>query len=147
MSSTATNSPMVELRTFAFCLVDVATAHPVPMDKAPPVWPLIFWCVANEASTCQCNTPVLEAPRINGRSRVLLRYWIRWPSLRQLSTSGSQTLVLRSATASDVSGLTHLVTYSVIAIMEWKNLAIAGLILDSSSSTLNRSSGAAVEIL
>ena len=48
ISSTATNSPMVELWTFAFCLVNVATAHPVPIVKAPHVWPLIFWCAANK---------------------------------------------------------------------------------------------------
>ena len=130
-----------------FCLVDVATAHPVSMVNAPPVWPLIFWCVANEASTCQFNTPVFKAPRISGRSQVLLRYWIRWPSLRQSSTSGSQTLVVGNATASNVSGLAHFVTYSIIAIMEWKDLAFVWSSFDASSSTLNRSSGAAVEIL
>ena len=117
ISSTATNSPTIELRTLHFCLVDVTTGHPVPMVKTPPVWPLMSGCVANDASTCQCSTPVFKAPSTSGKSRVLFKYTTRCLSFRQSSSLGALTLVVRNATANTVSGLAHFVTYNIIAIM------------------------------
>jgi hypothetical protein len=83
--------------------------NPRPIDRPPPVCPLIEGWVAKEPSTHHLSVPVPAALRIKGRVLVPLRYLIMQVSLIQSSWSGSLTLVARYATAVQVSDLARLV--------------------------------------
>ena len=50
-SAVATNSDSVALLTLIFDVVDLACAAPIPNDTSPPVWLLIFSCMAYVEST------------------------------------------------------------------------------------------------
>jgi hypothetical protein len=84
---------------------------------------------------------------------VPLRYFIRWRArVRararfQSSLSGACTLFVRNAIAVQVSGLAHLVAYNLLATRLWKFTAFSGGSFLQSSSTLERSSGAALDFV
>jgi hypothetical protein len=108
-SSTETSSNSVELRVFSFCLVEVTMRNPRPIVRPPPVCPRIPGCTAKDPSTHHSKMPVPEALSTSGRVFVPLRYLIMWDSFFQSSVSGYLTLVVRYATAVQVSGLARLV--------------------------------------
>jgi hypothetical protein len=80
----------------------------------------MFGWTAKDASTYQCRTPPLVAPKIRGKSTVLRRYSTRWRNLAQSCTSGSHTRIVRKAIATAISGLTRLATNSALATTVWK---------------------------
>ena len=94
-SSTETSSDYVELLVFNFCLVEVTTGNPLPIDRPPPVCPRIVGCTAKDPSTYHFRMPVPAALRINGKVLVPLRYFIMWDSFVQSASSGSHPLVVR----------------------------------------------------
>ena len=70
---------------------------------------------ANDASTHHFKIPLPLVLRISGSVRMPLVYLIMWTNLAQLSRLGARTLVVRNATAVQVSGLASLVAYKVFA--------------------------------
>ena len=89
--------------------------NPRLKDNSPPECPRMLGWTANDASTHHFKIPLPLALRISGSVRVPLMYLIMWTILSQLSRSGAQTLVIRNATAVQVSGLDRLVEYKVFA--------------------------------
>ena len=111
-----TNSLSVDLRIFSFCLVEETMGNPQPRVNPPPVWPRIFGCIANDASTYHSSQPFCD-PRVHFISDVARRYSIKCHSFLQSSMSGDLTRVVRNAIAVDVSGRARFVAYSVLATM------------------------------
>ena len=89
--------------------------NPVPMDRPPPVCPLIFRCTENDPSIHLFRIPVPLELIISGMSLVPLIYFIRCANFFKSLLSGSLTLVVRKAVDVHVLGLALLVAYKVFA--------------------------------
>ena len=114
-SSAPTSSVSVEMRVLSFCFVELTMGYLLLNDNPPPECPRMLGWIANNASTHHFKIPPPLALRISGSVRVPLMYLTMWTILAQLSRSGAQTLVVRNATAVQVSGLARLVAYTVFA--------------------------------
>ena len=86
-----------------------------PKDNPPLEGPRMLGWTATDASTHHFKITLPLALRISGRVRVPLMYIIMWTILSQSSRSVAQTLVVRNATAVQVSGLARFVAYKVFA--------------------------------
>ena len=89
--------------------------NPRPKYNPPPEFPRMLGWTENDASTHHFKIPPLLELRISGSVRVPLMYFIMWTNLAQLSRSGDRTIVVRNATAVQVSDLDCLVAYKVFA--------------------------------
>ena len=89
--------------------------NPRPKYNPPPECPRMLVWTANDASPHHFKTPLPLELRISGSVRVPLMYLIMLTILAQFYQSGAQTLVVRNATAVQVSGLARLVAYKVFA--------------------------------
>ena len=116
-SSTLTNSALVELLVFSFCLDESEFAAPRPKVNVVPVWLFISLCTANAASTCHRNTHVSSIPSMSGSPIVARRYFITRVSFFQSSVAGSLTLVHRNATDNCRSGLACFDRNNSLAVM------------------------------
>ena len=89
--------------------------NPRPKDNPPPECPRMLGWTVNDASTHHFKIPPPLALRIGGSVRVHLIYLIIWTILDQLYSSGDRILIIRNATAVQVSGLNRLVAYKIFA--------------------------------
>ena len=69
---------------------------------------MLGW-TANDAYTHHLKIPLPLALRISGSMRMPLMYLIMWAILAHLSSYSALTIVVRNATAVQVSGLDRLV--------------------------------------
>ena len=146
-SSTPTISAHVEIQVLRFCLVELTTGGPLPMYSPPPLYPLILGWTVNDAYIQHFRITATPVPRMSGIFLVLLSYFIIWANFFQLSVSGSLTLVVRNSSNVQVSGLALFVVYSVLSTRLWIPLSFYVLRLSHYLSTLNRFSGAALDLL
>jgi hypothetical protein len=143
-SSATTLSVSVELQVLSFCLVELTMGNPRPRDNPPPECPRMLGCTANDASTHHFIMPLPLSLRTSGIVRAPLMYLIKCTNLFQLSLSGARTLVVRNASAVQVSDLARLVEYNVFATRLWNSTALSCLSFSQLSSTLKILSGAAL---
>jgi hypothetical protein len=146
-SSEPTSSVSVELRVLSFCLMALTTGKPLPRDNPPPECPRMLGWTAKEASTHHLRMPLPSALRISGSFRVPRRYFIRCTNFLQSCSSGCCTLEVRNATEVQVSGLARLVANNVFATKLWNCTDLSDGSFGQSSSTLNRSIGAALALV
>jgi hypothetical protein len=137
ISLTPANLLSVQFFVLNFCFHEATMGNPQPIVNPPPVWPHMFGCTANKASTNHINSPSFSALRTRGQSWSPLKYSIRWHNF-------SLTLVVRNAMFRQVSGLARLVTYRVFATIVWKDAAASKDNFLQSLFTTKRLSGAAV---
>ena len=108
-SSTAKFSVSVEIFMFSFYFVELIMVNPLPIDRPPPVWPIVFGCNAIDPSIHHFSIPLSLALIISGRFLVPLIYFIRCTNLAQSSFSGSITPMVRNEILVKVSGMDRLV--------------------------------------
>ena len=93
-SSTATISVSAELRVFSFCFVELKMGNTLPIDRPPPVCPLMFGCTTNDPSIHHFSMPLPLSLMISGRLLVPMIYFIRWTNLAQSSLSDFLSIVV-----------------------------------------------------
>ena len=118
-SSAPSISVSVDLRVSSFCFVELTMGNPLPKEIPPPECPHVLGWTANDASTHHFKIPLPLALRISGSVRVPLMYLIMLTILSQSSRLGARTLVVRTVTAVQVSGLARLVAYKDFATRLW----------------------------
>ena len=79
-----------------FIFVELTMGNIIPVDRPPPVCPLMFGCTTNSPLIHHFSNTFPLAIRISGRFLVLLVYLVRWTNLVQSSLSGSLTLKVRN---------------------------------------------------
>ena len=137
----------MELPVFSFCFVELTIVNPVPINRTPPVCPIMFGCTMNDPSIHHFSIPLLLALRISGRFLVPMIYFIRWINLAQSLLSGSLTLVARNEITVQVYGLPCLVENNIFATRWWNSTACFELIFLQSSLTLKVIVGASLELV
>ena len=95
-SPTTTTLVYVKLTVFSFYFVELLVRNTLPIDRLPPVCPLIVVCTTNNSKIYHFNMPLSLALRISGKFLVLLIYFIIWTKLNQSSLSSCLTLLKRN---------------------------------------------------
>ena len=124
-SSTVTSSDSVELQVLIFCFIKLKIGIPALRERHPPKCPWQLGWVACNPSIHHFKMGVELACKTRGKLILPLRYWIIRMSFFQSSTSGFFTLVVKNATAVEISGPACFVRKSALAIMQWKTVAFA----------------------
>ena len=107
---------------------------------------MLGWTV-KDPSTYHFRMPDPSALNVKARSLVSRRYFMRWTILPQSCLSGSRTLVVRYEIAVPVSGRARFVAKRTFATRLWNASALSLGSFAQSSSTTNRSFGAALALV
>ena len=98
---------------FSFCFIELKMGNPLPIDRPPPVVPLMFGCTANDPPIHHFSMPLLFSIRMSVWFLVPLIYFIIWTNLSQSSFSGSLTLVVSNEIVVHVSGMARLLANNI----------------------------------
>jgi len=104
-SSTPTTLASVKLHAFTFCLADTFMIAPLPIMRAPPVWPWKSSWTANEEPALQIKMCDPSALSVSQSSGVCLRNLMSQTNLSQLNLVGSFVHVHRCTVGCRTSGL------------------------------------------